>query len=432
LYKATQGVKNKQAIYLLFAANSISGFAQGISMIAIPWYFTNVLKVPSLFGQIFFVISCISIFWGLYAGTLVDRYNRKNIFLGTAAAGFTILFSVSMYGFHYGNLPAALVALVFSFTFFIYNIHYPNLYAFVQEISDPGDYGKVASYIEVQGQITTAIAGAVAAILLKGSDNGYINILGTEMFTGLSFKALTLYQVFLLDAVTYVLGGILVWRMTFIPVAHRHIEYDSIWVRLKTGYGFLKKNTMLLLFGMLASNVFVAIIVINFFLKPAYVENFLHKGADVYASYEIYFALGSLFAGLAIRYIFRNTNAVKAVIILFCICAMVQLMYTFNTNMALFYIGALFIGLTNAGSRIMRVTYIFHHTPNQLIGRTGGVFNTLNLLYRIFFIGIFSSPFFFKDANVVYAFGIFGGFILLSALLLLIYYRRIINEPVVQ
>ncbi|MES2781075.1 MAG: hypothetical protein V4651_14375, partial [Bacteroidota bacterium] len=37
----TKNVKNKQSLNLLFTANGISGFAQGISMIAIPWYFTK-------------------------------------------------------------------------------------------------------------------------------------------------------------------------------------------------------------------------------------------------------------------------------------------------------------------------------------------------------------------------------------------------------
>ncbi|MCB0409746.1 MAG: hypothetical protein KDD29_05970, partial [Flavobacteriales bacterium] len=72
-------MKNKKALNFLFAANTISGFAQGISMLAIPWYFASVLNDSTTFGIIYAITTIISLFWGLYAGTLIDRYNRKII-----------------------------------------------------------------------------------------------------------------------------------------------------------------------------------------------------------------------------------------------------------------------------------------------------------------------------------------------------------------
>ena len=425
-------MKNKQAMMLLFIANSISGFAQGISMIAVPWYFTNVLKLPSMFGQIFFGVSLVSIFWGLYAGSLVDKHDRKRIFIGTSIGGALLLLSVAAYGFYYGTVPAALVSVVFAGTFFIYNIHYPCLYAFIQEISQPGDYGRVTSLIEIQGQLTTALAGAFAAILLGGSHQGYINLIGKEVYIGIDFRPIHLHEVFLLDGFTYVLAGTMVLFMQYTAIATRHAETEGIITRLKLGYHFLQKHPMLFLFGVLGSNAFVAIIVINFFLKPAYVENYLHRGADVFAAYEIYFAFGSLLAGAAIRHIFQRFSAVAAVIIMFVVCAAVHFVFTFNTSMAVFYIGGFFIGLTNAGSRVMRVTYLFHHTPNQLIGRTGGVFNTINLIFRLMFIAVFSLPFFFESNHVLYAFWAFGFFILISAIIMGLYYKRILAEKVVH
>ena len=44
-------MKNRQAISLLFLSNIISGFAQGISMIAIPWYFVDQIGKPLLFAN---------------------------------------------------------------------------------------------------------------------------------------------------------------------------------------------------------------------------------------------------------------------------------------------------------------------------------------------------------------------------------------------
>src|SRR5262245_16315806 len=97
----SESMKNKQAIYLLFAANSISGFAQGITMIAIPWHYNNVLKLPTEFGTVNMIVTFLSLLWGLYGGILIDRHDRKNVFLVTSASGFLVLGTVAISGFYF-------------------------------------------------------------------------------------------------------------------------------------------------------------------------------------------------------------------------------------------------------------------------------------------------------------------------------------------
>ena len=61
----------------------VAGFAQGITMLSIPWYLVsdrgdaegklvNAIMVAT--------VTLLALFWGIYAGTLIDRYNRKRIF----------------------------------------------------------------------------------------------------------------------------------------------------------------------------------------------------------------------------------------------------------------------------------------------------------------------------------------------------------------
>ena len=129
-------MKNKNAVYLLFLANIISGLAQGISMIAIPWYFIEIIEKPKFFTYCYFIITFLTFFWGMYAGTIIDRYSRKKIFLITNFICGTIIASVSAYGFYNQSTSEYLVILVFLITIFNYNVHYPNLYAFGQEITE--------------------------------------------------------------------------------------------------------------------------------------------------------------------------------------------------------------------------------------------------------------------------------------------------------
>jgi hypothetical protein len=69
------------------------------------------------------------------------------------------------------------------------------------------------------------------------------------------------------------------------------------------------------------------------------------------------------------------------------------------------------IGVTNAGARIQRVTYIFQHIDNQYFGRVNSVFSFINILTRMCFIALISMPFFI-DENVVSVFMVFIVFLL--------------------
>ena len=90
-------MKNVTAIILLFIANSISGLAQGISMLAIPWYFVKGGQM-SQFGLVYIFTTVMALFWVPYTGTFVDRFNRKKIFLVTTAICGSIIFLIAMMG----------------------------------------------------------------------------------------------------------------------------------------------------------------------------------------------------------------------------------------------------------------------------------------------------------------------------------------------
>ena len=73
-------MKNNKSLFLLFTANGISGFAQGISMLAVPWYFARTLQ-SDYFNISYGLLTVVVLVFGLYAGTLVDRFSRKKNFM---------------------------------------------------------------------------------------------------------------------------------------------------------------------------------------------------------------------------------------------------------------------------------------------------------------------------------------------------------------
>ena len=220
-------MKNKQAIILLFAANIISGMAQGISMVAIPWYFVKVVSRPDFFSNSYLLITFLTLFWGVYAGTLIDRYSRKRIFIVINIVCGVLIGSIALYGFKLLYLPDFLVVFVFGLTIFNYNVHYPNLYAFGQEITDPRDYGRLNSYIEVQGQVTSVLAGGIAAILLTGTTNNFLEIGGLSFYLPFDVKAWKIYDIFLLDSITYLLVIFIFMLIRYTPVAKEKINTEN-------------------------------------------------------------------------------------------------------------------------------------------------------------------------------------------------------------
>lgn len=386
-------------------------------MIAIPWYFVHHLGKGSLLGVIFMTINLTSLFWTLYAGTLIDRFDRRHIFMGSAAIGGLVVCSMALLGFAQSEVPLWGAALVLATTILIYNIHYPTLYAFVQEVTSSSNYSKITSWLEIQGQMTNALAGGIAAILLTGSKSF------------ISFKPWELHEIFLLDAITYLIAISFLYFIRYKRIADRTIEKGSVVVRLKSGFSWLRMHPKVMLFGTASYAVFVTIIVAGFFLLSIYVDIHLQADGHIYAYSDMLYALGSLFAGLAVVRLFRSFATVSAIAIMMVAAAGVFIFGTFNSNIALFFITWFILGSCNAGIRILRMTWLFKEVPNDVIGRTGSVFSCLNIICRVGLLSLFSIPFFSETEGVRWAFFILGAFILQAVLFLYVDQRRTSKFP---
>ena len=219
-------VQNKASIQILLIANAVSQFAQGISMIAIPWYFINNIKASSTYNTVFFIVTAATLIWAQYAGTLIDKYNRKHIFQGLCLVGLAVLSFAGFYGWYLGHMPQYLLIIVFSFTVLNYNIHYPALYALAQELSDSNSYVKVNSLLEVQGQSTNMLSGAVAAVLIGGISN---TVFGIDV----NIEKWGLHKIFLMDASTYLIASILLIYLKTNASSELKRDTGSVLKRLK-------------------------------------------------------------------------------------------------------------------------------------------------------------------------------------------------------
>lgn len=371
-------------------------------------------------------------FWGVFAGTIVDRFNRKSVFLTTNVVEGVLLMTVASVGWHTGTLPVALVVLVFTITIFGYHLHYPNLYAFVQEITPQNQYSKITSYIEIVGQSTNVLAGALAAILLEGANIERSVDLG--LFTWdirFAIPRWELYQIFTMDGITYFISVALIFFIRYKSVKNLEIDTGNLLNRLKTGFRYLRDNPLVLIFGFFSYGVFVVLLVKLHALMPIYVSNHLQRGGDIFGIMEVLYAVGALCAGVFGIKIFKGVHPVLTVILLLLMASFAFMLSAVTRSVPVFFIIGLAIGFSNAGSRVFRLSYLFEHIPNNIIGRVNSVLSLSNVAVRVILIFIFSNTFFSEDSNIVYAYAILGCYTLFSAVMLIINYRKL-TKPVIH
>lgn len=428
--KNTGRFENKQALFWLFAANTISGAAQGISLIAIPWYFIDIVRKPGVFSLFYGLLTLTSMIWVIYAGALIDRYNRQRLFQALCAISGILITSMAYWSSVSGVEQFFPALVVLAITVLNFNLHYPTLYAFAQEITDKSRYSKIVSYMEIQGQATSVLSGALAAILLKGNVNGEpVNVLGFQLEMPFTLEAWSLSDIFFLDGITYFVALLCVSLIRYIPQTIREIEEGSAWARIRSGFAYLRTRPMLLLFGVLSYGVFISVTVEDKILLPEYVRTHLGSSADVYASASVWFAIGALLSGVVTHRLFRRWHPPAAVSFLFVLIGLVYLGCVWSRSVAYLYGFSLLYGYANTGVRILRVSYLFTQVPNAMIGRMLSFLKMADTAIRSMFIALFALPWFHLSNNIRFGYLIFGIFIIVCGLIIIPTLKSLSRSP---
>lgn len=415
--------KNQRALWLIYTANMVSGFAQGISMLAIPWYFTR-QGLTADFNIYYAVITFLTLAWSPNAGALVDRFNRKEVFLTTNITEGLIISSVALWGILSGSLAAEAVILVFFITVLGYHIHYPNLYAFAQEITPSERYTAVASSLEVVGQATSIISGVIGAMLLEGGDYTFSVPFTDGLIWGFILPKWQIWEIFAMDGLTYGISIILILFIRYESIKERKVEKGSLLKRLKTGFRYLGNHPYIMIFALCAYAAFVNMLVMLHALLPSYIQHHLEADATLLGSHELVMATGALLAGGFSKKLFKQLSEVQVVIIFLLLTAISYITLAVSDITVLFLFMGFLIGFANSGARVYRVSYVMSKVPNEVIGRTNSVITLGNTLLRALFISLFTLPFFATD-QVTNAYLVLGGFAFIAAMILAVNYRKL-------
>ena len=409
-------MKNKFHLFLLFLAHIVSGIASGVTMISIPWYFTDSLNLNSSFSLMFGAVTFFGLFWGLYSGVLIDKYNRKKLLESINFFTGLLIILIGSYIYLFNpkiDFSIILIGCVFTITCFYYIIYYPTIYAFMQEITQKKNYVKINSYLEIVGQSTTVLAGSLAAILLSGITIYNVNI-----------KPWSIERVIILDGVTYLIGAFII---SFIKHRKKNqvIEKKSVVKSIKIGVHFLIKNKLILIYGFCSHIIFAFLLVELFTLLPLLIKNFFQKGAYLFAITDVCYACGALLSGIFIYKWINYYNKVKLTIILILLTSLSILILISNKFILSLLLTSIFLGISNSGVRIIRNSFLFDNIPNKYIGRVVSIFNSINTIIRMCLIFLFSLNYFSKGENVTDGYLICAIILVVFCLPILYYYNKL-------
>ena len=130
-----------------------------------------------------------------------------------------------------------------------------------------------------------------------------------------------------------------------------------------------------------------------------------------------------LISGVLVYRLLSRYNEYLSIMSLMLFVGVPFLSMSYFNNLVLFLL-EFGLGITNAGVRILRTTYLFSHIPNNLIGRAGSVFSSINIFVRMSLIFVFSLPFFVQGDNIKWGYFIGSILIFCTAILLFYFYKK--------
>lgn len=385
--------------YFILAANLLSSIGSGITMVAVPWLMVSQTDGATTYGYATIVMTMINFIMAPFIGQWVDRFPRKKILMIGETIGFlmVLVFAISGFiGIEYGIWH---YMILYGTGSFYYNLFYPGMFALNQEIFPKSVYKSLNGAMEIQGQLSSVIAGALAAILIG---------------------KIKLEWMLLFDAFTYLSALGLFWAIPYVPKTMALRKDDRFWIKLTDGYRYMIKRPKLFLFLLASFVPFIGVMVTNY-LFPVYLVDVLKVDGSIYGAQSMVYGIGAVFAGFMIPFFakkFGNEHSIVVTTLLYTI-GISLIIFTKAVPIYLVLISLLAFG--NAGTRVARNSYLMDSVPNQIIGRVDSLFRTIGLAIRVVLLSTFTIV--NAKLEIHYSFYILAG-LLISSWIVIIFTKN--------
>ncbi len=343
--------KNRD-IFLLWVGQFISHIGDSIYMIALPWLILDYTGSKTSTALVTASTYLPTLIFGLFAGTIVDRFSRKAIMMISDLLRAITVILIPIFIIT-GNQSTLIIGVVAFFLSTFGTLFYPARDSLIPSLVNSKDLPLVNSLISTSGQLSHLIAPLIAGLLV-----GVVGL--THLFT--------------IDSITFIISFIFIH---FIKIKSKNhtLNSNSYFNDFKSGLKYLKSahEIRTLIFMTSTNNIFImgpAIIGI-----PVYIVEVLKEDFTTLAILESSMALGMLCGSFIIIKFLKNISLIK---ILFFGILFDGITYSFLYFTELKFVVVLILFIHGIGIPMIvvsRTNIIQKLIPNKFRGRIFAMVN---------------------------------------------------------
>ncbi|MGC9930410.1 MFS transporter [Priestia aryabhattai] len=221
------------------------------------------------------------------------------------------------------------------------------------------------SIMEIQGQLSSMLAGALASLVIT---------------------RWSLQWILIVDAATYIAAFLF---LLSIPYKQSRERSDKKHTAMKEGLAFIKENRSVSIFLLLSFMPFVAVMMTNY-LFPIYLTQELKASPAAYGIESAVYGFGALTAGIFVVSIMKRTGTELAIMLNISLFALGISIIFFMKLLPIYFSIVFFLAFANAGTRVARNTFMMQKIPNSIVGRVDSCFRFITLGIRILLIFFFT------------------------------------------
>ncbi|PEA53398.1 MFS transporter [Bacillus pseudomycoides] len=355
-------------LYYILGANSLSAIGSGITMITISWLLVTAPGGNTTFGYISIMSTLVMFLCTPFIGHCIDRFSRKTLLLVNEAIGAIAAFIMVCWGFTGHSYETVHYIVLYIAGSFYYLVFYPNIFAFNQEVFASEHYKSLSGTMEIQGQLTQFIAGAVASFM--------ITIVAVKW-------------ILFINMLAYV-GAFLL--LSFIPYTKQRTKLGKqpFAKQIFEGVHFMKKRKQLFWFLFATYMPFIGVMMTNY-LMPVYISDVLKANGSVYGTHGMMYGIGAMFAGIGIPILMKYVKMEVSIVFTMLIYTISITVMVIQPSVYLVYGLAIFMAMGNAGTRVARSVLMMEEVPNDIIGRVDSLFRFVGTGVRVILLIAFTT-----------------------------------------
>ncbi len=345
---------------LFFLGNSISLFGWGLNFIAVSWIIIEKTGSELALGKINAIAVLPGVLIALYAGTIIDRMNRKHLLVTIDLYRMIVVLTVPLL-IIFNQFELWHLYVMSFLTGFGSSIFWPCASAFLQELLPEKDYLAGNSLLSASYQSGTLIGSAAGGFI--------IHLWGPE-------------TALIIDAFTYLSSA------TLIGLAqHKSAPYlqrtESMFDTFKAGFRYIRKNQAIFGYGISATLADVAIWGCFAILSIVFSIEILDAGAKGFGLIDGAYGMGALLSTFIAIWITTKLSRKKSLIIAYLIAGLCSLFLPVFPSLLIAMLLYFVMGINNNSARIISRTILMENIPNDVIGRVN---NILGIITRVLVI----------------------------------------------